>query len=176
MDQLNNIDKRKPLLVVLPSVPATRHGNDYILDEKAASGLRLYSEFWPGAVRSIFRSGDQSHLLFGKKYAPAELPFEVECLPSNSVVPDELILGATIVLASGDNWLDFPIAAQGARLGVPVCYVIEYILETRLQIILLSDASLIRKAKSIIWTILAEQKRRHAFALSKGLQSNGTPA
>jgi colanic acid/amylovoran biosynthesis glycosyltransferase len=167
--------ERSPLLLI-PSISIAQDASRYILDEKVVSGLRLYSKFWPGLVRCVFRKGDQSALLFSRTYDPAELPFEIDILPANAEIPDELIVGSSVVLASGDNWLDFPVADQGLRLGVPVCFVIEQILETRLQIIRLSDASFVNKAKSLVWTIMAERKRRRAFDRSAGLQSNGTPA
>lgn len=165
-----------PLLVIVPSVPAAVDGDRYLIDEKVVSGLDLYLKLWPGQVRCVFRDGDQSSLPFAKPYNAAELPFQIRVLPTNSAVPDELIFDAAIVLASGDNWLDFPLADQGRRLGVPVCFVIEYILQTRLQILGLSRASLIPKVKSFLWTLAMERKRRRAFSRSNGLQSNGTPA
>ena len=165
-----------PILVVVPSVPIAKDGTKYILDEKAVSGLTLYLKYWPGSVRCVFREADPTALLFGRAYDSSELPFEILSLPANAAIPDDLIYDASVVLASGDNWLDFPIADQGSRLGVPVCFVIEYILQTRLQIIDLSDAPLIPKVKSLLWTVMMERKRRSAFARSSGLQSNGTPA
>ena len=172
----DHVRQKDPLLVVIPSVPISQKGDGYVLDEKAVAGLEYYLKYWPGSVRSVFRGGDPSGLLFGKTYSPSELPFEVRSLPSNATVPDELISDASVVLAAGDNWLDFPVADQGLRLNVPVCYVIENTLKTRLQIISMSDASLFRKTKSCIWTIMTERDRRRAFARSSGLQSNGTPA
>jgi colanic acid/amylovoran biosynthesis glycosyltransferase len=165
-----------PLLVIVPSVPMAVDGSRYLIDEKVVSGLDLYLKLWPGQIRCVFREGDQSSLLFARPYDAAELPFQVRILPTNAAVPDELVVDAAIVLASGDNWLDFPLADQGRRLGVPVCFVIEYILQTRLQILNLSQASLIPKVKSFLWTLAMETKRRRAFSRSSGLQSNGTPA
>src|ERR1019366_6913433 len=120
------------------STPIAKKGDELAIDEKAISGINLYLEFWPGPVRCIFREGDRSALLFGRTYDSGALSFEIQILSANAVIPDEMIADAAIVLASGDNWLDFPIADQGLRLGVPICFVIEYILQTRLQIINLS--------------------------------------
>ena len=168
--------EQDPLLVIVPSVSIARDHDRYVIDEKAVSGLHLYLKLWPGTVRCIFREGDRSTLLYGKSYDAAELPFQVRILPANTAVPDELLSDASIVLASGDNWLDFPMADQGVRLGVPVCFVIEYTLQTRLQILGLSEGSLIPKVKSFLWTLAMERKRRRAFSRSNGIQSNGTPA
>jgi colanic acid/amylovoran biosynthesis glycosyltransferase len=166
---------RDPLLVIIPSVPAATNGKKYILDEKAVSGLHLYMKFWPGPVRCIFREGNSSSVLFGREH-DAELPFEVKVIPAQASVPDPHISDASVVLASGDNWQDFSIASQGLRLGIPVCFVIENILRTRLQITNLSQISLLRKMKSYVWNISMERKRRVAFARASGLQCNGTPA
>lgn len=106
----------------------------------------------------------------------AQLPFEIKVLPARAFVPDELISDASIVLATGDSWLDLQMADQGIRLGVPICFVIEYILETRLQILALSEMSPISKVKSFLWHVMVERKRRRAFSRSRGLQSNGTAA
>jgi colanic acid/amylovoran biosynthesis glycosyltransferase len=169
--------KEVPLLVVVPSVGVARdERNRLIIDEKAISGLHLYQKLWPGRVRCIFREGDRSAVIFGRTYDLGRLPFEIEILPRNALVPDSLISDASIVLASGDNWLDLPIADQSARLDVPVCFVIEYILETRLQILALSEMPLFSKAKSFVWNLMIEGERRRAFSRSVGLQSNGTPA
>lgn len=167
---------RPPLFVVTPSIPAYADGENYFLDEKAMSGLHLYSQLWPGSLRCIFRKGEKSSIGFGRWYTAAELSFEIEVIPENSRVPDDLIAGADVVLASGDNWLDFGIADQGKRFGVPVCYVIEYVLWTRISILLLSSASLLKKAKSLVWTIQKEAERRRAFSKATSIQSNGLPA
>jgi colanic acid/amylovoran biosynthesis glycosyltransferase len=167
---------RPPLFVIVPSVPVAKDGKNFIIDEKALSGLLLYLRFWPGSVRCVFRAGSRSDLPYGRPYDPRDLPFEIVVLRRGEAVGDEIISDASVVLASGDNWLDFPIADQGRRLSIPVCFVIEYILETRLQILNLSEATLISKAKSLIWTLIMERKRRRAFSRSSGLQSNGTPA
>jgi colanic acid/amylovoran biosynthesis glycosyltransferase len=168
--------EEKPLLVILPSVVAARSADDWVLDEKAISGLHLYQRLWPGRIRGVFREGDRSTLNFGRPYALDQFPFEIRVVPPKERVPDALISDASIVLASGDNWMDLPIADQGLRLGVPVCFVIEYILETRLQILALSDASLLSKIKSFLWNLRTERKRRQAFLRSSAIQSNGVPA
>jgi glycosyltransferase involved in cell wall biosynthesis len=171
-----SVSQEKPLLVIVPSVVAARGSDGWIFDEKAISGLYLYQRLWPGRVRCVFREGRRPALNFGRPYSLEHLPFEVRVLPPEASVPDELISDGSIVLASGDNWRDFPIADQGTRLGVPVCFIIEYTLETRLQILALSDGSLYAKAKSLIWHLKTEGQRRRAFSKSSGIQSNGTPA
>src|SRR5262245_18393103 len=57
----------QPMLVVVPSIPAARDGDALFLDDKAVSGLRLYSRYWEGPVRAIFREGAASNIVFGKR-------------------------------------------------------------------------------------------------------------
>jgi colanic acid/amylovoran biosynthesis glycosyltransferase len=92
------------------------------------------------------------------------------------VISDEHLLGAAVILASGDNWLDLPIAEQGKRLGIPVCFVIEYTLMTRIRIAIVSEISLARLIKTIVWNLLKEGQRRSAFKKGAALQANGVPA
>jgi glycosyltransferase involved in cell wall biosynthesis len=173
---MTSIESRDRLLVVTPSVPAYVDENGWFLDEKAVSGLRLYAKLWPGPVRSVFRAGARSGIGFGRRYEKDQLPFEVCVIPEASSVSDDLISDAVIVLASGDNWLDFPIAEQGNRLKIPVCFIIEYTFATRASILFLSSASTTQKLKSLAWLAHKELLRRRAFRKAGIIQSNGTPA
>ena len=166
----------KPTLVIIPSVCVARKDGLLFLDDKAISGLDLYREYWPGDVRCIFREGPTSDVLFGHWQHSSSLPFEVTIVPTGSIISDDLLQGAAVVLGSGDNHLDFPLASQCERLRVPLVFVIEYTLETRLQIILLSKAPPIKRFKSLIWSVQAEMRRRRAFASATALQANGIPA
>ena len=146
------------------------------LDDKAVSGLRLYSHYWPGRVRCIFRQGSTRAILFGSWHEPASLPFDIAIIPEAAPIPDALLRDAAVVLGSGDNHLDFSLADRCRKLGVAVIFVIEYTLETRLKIIALSDASLVKRLKSMVWTVKSELGRRRAFASADALQANGVPA
>ena len=54
------------LLAVLPNVGAASDGDLVFLDIKAAEGLKMYSEFWPGSVRGIFRSVAHETIGYGR--------------------------------------------------------------------------------------------------------------
>ena len=166
----------EPRLVVIPSVSAARRDGLLFLDDKAISGLRLYSRYWPGRVRAVFREGPATQILFGSWREPASLPFDIATVPEGAPIPDTLLHDAAVVLGSGDNHLDFSLASQCRTLGVPVIFAIEYILEARLEIIALSEAPLVSRLKSMVWTIKSELDRRRAFFQARGLQANGTPA
>ena len=166
----------QPLLVVIPSVAAARQGDRLFLDDKAISGLGLYKEYWSGRVRGIFRECSPDAITFGSWHNPESLPFEIATVPENGPVPDAMLWDSAMVLASGDNYLDFAVTEQCRRLGIPLVFTIEYTLRTRLKIISLSDAALFKRAKSMAWTLKIELERRRAFRHANGLQANGTPA
>jgi len=163
-------------LVVLPSIPGCINGDGFFLDQKAVSGLQLYSKLWPGPVRSIFRDGPRSSIIFGNAYKAEQLPFEVRVIAQGAAVPDDLLSDAAVILAAGDNFLDLPIAKQAERLNVPAGFIIEYTIGTRLRIAMLSDGSILKKAKAILWHLQTEQKRISAFGRARFIQSNGFPA
>jgi colanic acid/amylovoran biosynthesis glycosyltransferase len=164
------------VLVVAPSAVAARKGELLFLDDKAVSGLKLYSQFWSGPVRCVLRKAPASATLYGSWHNPDTLPFEVVLIPATGFVPDSALDDAAVVLASGDNYLNFPLAKQCRALGLPLVYSIEYILETRLEIIALSDAPLLKRLKSMVWTLKAEFARRAALRLADAVQANGVPA
>lgn len=160
-------------LVVVPSVAMARDGEDLVLDIKAVEGLKLYAKLWPGAVRCLMRQGPAASILYSQRYKPAELPFSVETLPDNMGKWSGLFDDAGVVLASGDNHLDFGIPAV---TRAPTVFVIEYTLATRLRILMLEKGLSFTTLKSIAWTLGTELRRRAAFTRAAGIQANGTPA
>lgn len=164
------------MLLIIPSVPGNRTTSGYYLDEKAVLGLELYARFWPGRVLTLFREGDRSAILFGREYTLEDLPFDVQIVTNNGEIDEINLTNAAIIAASGDNFLDFPLADICKKIDVPLVYFIEYILETRLQIIALDKGTKFSKIKSAVWTCLSERDRRRAFRKASGLQANGTPA
>ena len=163
-------------LVVTLSTVAARKGQLLFLDDKAVSGLKLYSQYWPGPVRCIFREGSASAITFGSWHDTDTLPFEIVVIPAVGSVPESMLQDAAVVLASGDNHLNFPLAEQCRSLDLPLVYSIEYILETRLQVIALSGVPLIKRLKSMLWAVKTELARRAALRLAHALQANGVPA
>ena len=89
-----------------------REGQSFFLDDKAISGLKLYKEYWPVASSYFSRERSASEILFGRWQDPASLPFDVTIIPQHAAVPENLIKGSTVVLGSGDNYLDLPLAGQ----------------------------------------------------------------
>ena len=142
------------------------------MDVKAVEGLRLYASLWPGPVRCLTRAfpdGDQPYF---KRYAKDELPFEVEFI-ADFPAARKLLDDSAAILAAADNHLDIPLVRA---TDAPVVYVIESTLRTRLQIVRMSKAAPIEKAKTAVWLVGMERRRRNALKRARGLQANGAPA
>lgn len=163
-------------LVVTPGSIAARCGDDLLLDDKAVSGLAQYARHWPGRVHGVFREGPAAAIPFGRRRDPRELPFDVSLIAAGAPAPAEVVSGAAVVLASGDNYLDLPLARACQAQGVPLVYVIENTLRTRLRILAFEDRPLSARLRSAVWHMLTEVRRRAAFRRAAGLAANGIPA
>ena len=163
-------------LLVISSAPATFIDGKPYLDRKFCDGIRFYAEAWDGPVAAILFRRDE-RMPFSQSYEPSDLPFEFSLLEGDAEISASDLVGADLVLASGDNHrlLDLP----GLRAGPApaIVYTIEYTPETRRQILLLErDSGWARKAYALAWTHRQERRRRAAFRASDGLQANGYPA
>lgn len=163
-------------LLVISSAPAEAVGDRLRLDVKFVEGMRFYAEGWEGAVDCLVpaRAGGMP---FAAEFDPAALPFGLRLLAPGERPGAEELARYDVVLCSGDNHAYLDLAGVCARLGVRLYYIIEYILETRLQIIFLDPKPrLHRKLRGALWTLAQERRRRRAFRLAAGLQANGYPA
>lgn len=165
-----------PVLVITPSTHAARSQCGVVLDEKALSGLEQFARHWPGTVRCVLREGPAKRLLFAKEWQFDTLPCEMQLIPEGAAVAEALVADAAVVMASGDNYLDLPLAPLCRRLGVPLVYVIENTIGTRLKIEALEKGPLPRRLKSAAWQLITEARRRLAFRDASGLAANGVGA
>lgn len=163
-------------LVVTPGIHAARTDAGLLLDDKVVSGLAQYARHWPGRVHGVFREGPACTVPFGKAWDPGDLPFDVSLIEARAPVPDRMVMGAAVVLASGDNYLDLPLASVCRAQRVPLVYVIENTLDTRLRILAVEGGPLAARVKSAAWHGLTEIRRRSAFRQAAGLAANGVPA
>lgn len=167
----------KPLLTIIPSVPVWTKGENLCFDRKFYDGLVLYTQLWPGMVTCVMASSASPLSGFGVVEAkPADMPFTCIALKKNEIVGKEHIRNATIVLASADAHDQLHIAALCRENGVKCVYVIEYIPETRQQIVALDNRNPAVLLRQNLYLKLNERKRRKAFELCDGLQCNGAPA
>lgn len=165
-----------PRLLVITSAPGDSDGDHLVLDGKFIEGMRFYSQSWPGPVSCLLRRSSRA-LPFSQHVDPADLPFGASLRPAGHHIQPADLEGHDLVLCSGDNPDFLHVADLCRRMGIPSFYIIEYIPETRRQIIMLDRGrSLPRKLKSLLSTRLHERRRRRAFATADGLQANGYPA
>lgn len=168
---------QKPSLTIIPSVPVWKQGKTLRFDRKFYDGLLRYVQLWPGPVTCVMSLSDSRLQGFGVIEAtPDEIPFTCVVLSENETVGKEHIRNATIVMASADAHDQLHIAALCREHGVKCVYVIEYIPQTRYQIVALDHRNLAMQLRQNLYLWLNERKRRKAFELCDGLQCNGTPA
>lgn len=143
------------------------------MDVKFVEGMRLHKALWPGTVTVVLWDHGQV-IPFGAEYDPEVLGFEFVVLDGGAVLPQALIDQHDSLSASADMVETLDLAGPGR---LPVFYSVEYTIGTRLKIVAL-DASLgpLRKARSMLWNLLVEGRRRRAFRRAAGIQANGYPA
>jgi glycosyltransferase involved in cell wall biosynthesis len=149
-----------------------------VLDTKFVSGMIFTCANWPGRIDCILRN-QTSHIPFGAQYSVSDLPFGLQVIDPNDAIDPALLEDYDVIELSGDmhHDLDLPSLAKKRKLRAQFVFVIEYTLETRLQIIGLDrDLSALRKARSALWTIRQERRRRQAMRICDAVQTNGYPA
>ena len=163
-------------LLVVSSAPATIVDGKPFLDKKFVAGMSAYRELWDGPIDCLLgRKPDPFPM--GKSYDYKALPFGVKMLPWEKEVGAEDIADHDVILCSGDSHRYLHLADLCRDAGKRLIFMIEYSPETRHRIILLDRSrNLRRKARSFVWTLYQENRRRRAFRLADGLQANGYPA
>jgi len=163
-------------LVLVTAVSACPEGKAIRLDVKFAAGVQTYCSLWPGKVTCIMPTGSKRDLPFSSTFSKDDLDFDLLLIPRFQPVTSDYINGASAVLVSGDNFFQLHLAKFCTELNIPCIYIAEYDLRTRLKQIILQNINLWKKIKSGTWVTLKEQKRRKAYKLANGLQTNGIPA
>ncbi|MDO9641369.1 MAG: glycosyltransferase [Pseudotabrizicola sp.] len=139
------------------------------LDVKYVEGMRAHQAMWDGTVSAVVWEGAGA-VPFGADYAPGDLGFDLTVLPAGAPVS---AVGADLIAAPADM-------AEALALAdgpVPVVFVVEYTIGTRLRIVTLDrERGFVRKGWSVLWNLSVERKRRAAFRRAAGVQCNGYPA
>lgn len=168
------------VLATVSSVPVWRDGEYLLFDRKFYDGMCLYTQFWPGIVRCIIGVASASNMRlpdFGMiKKKEDGLPFQVVLKEFNTSITSAHLAGVSVVLASGDNYVNFNIASLCFCSNVKCYYIIEYIPETRYQIVKLETTNWIKLLRRYFYVWAGERKRKKAFSLADGIQANGGAA
>lgn len=164
-------------LLVVPSVPVWENGDILSFDRKFYDGILLYLKDWPGQVSLFLSRSDSSLPDFGVVNKPInDIPFKCIIVDKDDAITAGDLSGVSIVLASADADNQLHISALCGKSGIKCVYVIENIPKTRYQITLLSTHNPFVLVRRFIYIWQQEKKRKLAFSISDGLQSNGTPA
>jgi glycosyltransferase involved in cell wall biosynthesis len=167
----------KPRLIIIPSVSVWETDGCLKFDRKFYDGLLLYVKEWPGEICCVMRLSHGLLPDFGivsKKYN--DLPFKLTILSHKEKVGINHLVGASVVLASGDSFNNFHVSRVCKKNGIKCVYIIEYIPETRFQIISFSKINPFIKLRKWLFLWAGERKRLAAFKLADGLQANGAAA
>lgn len=168
---------QKPHLVIIPSVSVWKDGDSLIFDRKFYDGILLYVKMWPGDVSCIMSTEKAELPDFGLvNIQQSELLFRCVVLDVDQQIGINHLVGASIVLASGDSFNQFHVSKLCRRNNIRCVYIIENIPETRYQIAALRPTNYLVKLRRFFYIWNGERKRLSAFSIADGLQINGAAA
>lgn len=164
-------------LLLCPSVGVWQVDNALFFDRKFYDGLLIYSKIWPGQLKLLMSIDKAEPPQFGLiQYDVNNTSFQLDVIASDELIKAEQLQGVDAVMGSADDFRQAHLSTICNAMHIKCIYVIEYILETRIQIANLNQVTLWKKYKSIIWLILQEIKLKKALKLATGIQANGIPA
>jgi colanic acid/amylovoran biosynthesis glycosyltransferase len=165
------------ILTIIPSVPVWTDGDKLIFDRKFYDGMLVYQREWPGEMTCVMYQSKSPLPTFGTiAKQPAEIPYKLTVLAENEQPNLSHIQDASLVLAAGDAFQQLHLSALCKNHQIKCVYIIEYIPETRRQILNLEPINPIVKLRRHIFLWRTEKQRIKAFRLADGLQSNGNAA
>ncbi len=164
-------------LLIVPSIMLWLDGENIIFDRKFYDGMLMYRDLWPGPVHCIMRLSHDSLPVFGVvRKKQEEIPFQVTLLSAKEKINAGHLKAAALLLASGDSHDQFHLSRLCKANNIKCVYSIEYIPETRYQIVNLETSNIFVRLRRRLYVWQGERKRRAAFLLANGLQANGSAA
>jgi colanic acid/amylovoran biosynthesis glycosyltransferase len=165
------------VLVIVPSCEAyvDAQAGLVTLDRKFHDGVLSYCASWGGPLRLVMQPSPTPEVGFDSvSLAQHELPFELVVAPFSDLDVTRQLAGAAVVLAA--RFPGMPrLAARSRELGVPLVYVTEYTLLTRLQIAGVEAKGALQRVRRSAWEVVQELAERREIAAAAGLQCNGVP-
>lgn len=162
-------------LVVFSNLTAVRRDQRLLLTRKFVQGMEQYVSLWNGPVRCLVRTvhkptTDLDHL----EVSIDALPFAVDVVDSD---PRSLrrCLGTPAVIVGSTDYMQNHLSVLAREAGIPIIYVCEYSLRTRLQVARSEVLNPLRLAGRSVWEARQELRQRRAIRLAQGIQCNGTP-
>jgi colanic acid/amylovoran biosynthesis glycosyltransferase len=175
MERASMLDTNRQELVIITSLAAVRRGDAVLLTRKFVDGMCRYASLWNGPVRCLARPATTaSDNLDNVEVRPGTLPFEVDVLDFASDDMRRSVSRAAVIVGSV-GYTQNHVSILGRQLGIPVVYVTEYSLRTRLQLARAEVSNPVRLVKRSVWEVRQERRQRRALQLAQGIQCNGTP-
>ena len=166
------------ILLICPSVGIWQKDNEFYFDRKFYEGMKEYKKYWPGKIKLLIRVETNPAPNFGLvKFSDNDKDlFEMLIINESDSIQLMHLKDIDVVLASADDFKQVNLVKLCKIAKVKCIYVLENRLKTRVQITLLSKASIWKKFKSIVWLVRQELRLRNALSIADGLQKNGTSA
>jgi len=173
----NSLEPKGDILTIIPSVPYWQENGTLVFDRKFYDGIMKYSEFWPGGIRCIMNLSLEALPDFGCiRTSSHDCPFDFIGLDKQDYLKEEYLKGTIIILAAADSFSYKNLEPLRVSMGIKLVYIMEYILETRYQIVALEKVNILRKLRRLLYVFNNERSRVKALKSADGLQANGTPA
>ena len=165
------------VLCVVPTVPVWKKGDILIFDQKFFDGITQYAKYWKGSVSILIRLSYGLVPDFGKVFLRREdLDFQCNLLEPDEPFQASHFADVSLILAGGDSGNQLRLGVIAREAGAKLVFIIEYIPETRYQIVKLNTNNLVLRLRRSFYIWNEERDRRRAFQLADGIQSNGMPA
>jgi len=173
----NSLEAENNILTIIPSVPYWRDSESLVFDRKFYDGIIKYGEYWPGSIRCIMNLSLEALPDFGcVRIDISDCPFEFIGLNNHDFLTAEHLKSTAIILAAADSFSYKNLDKLRVGMGIKFVYIIEYILETRYQIVALEKVNIFRKLRRLLYVYNNERARINALKNADGLQANGVPA
>jgi colanic acid/amylovoran biosynthesis glycosyltransferase len=167
----------KKILTMTPSVPVWKNGTSYVFDRKFFDGMVLNEKLWPGEINCIMRLSDSSPPAFGAiEEKSSNLPFLLTPIEPREIIDNKRLNGSALVYGSGDDPDQLHLSRLCKQERTKCVYAIEYIIETRRQIMALETINPVVRYRRYFYLWNTERKRLAAFEKADGIQANGTAA
>lgn len=164
-------------LCICPSlrIPRLDDGR-VVLTRKFVEGVQEYQLHWPGPITVVSQpAAERYDHLDSQEYALKDLPFHLElCDFEDSAALADKLRNAGLVQATLDyEMLELPRICN--QHGIPLVYVSELTLRTRLQILAAEPTGFLVRMRRSWWTLQMERQYRRAVRQATGIHCNGTP-
>ena len=163
------------LIVMSPLKGVSRPNHKILLTRKFFDGMALYRDLWKGPVIHVCEPGEEASDNLDNMEVELEAgPFRTICEEFSDENLGRLLTPGSLVLASVGQRFN-SLSRLCRKAGIPVVYVTEYSLRTRLQIVREYQPTFAHGWWRSWREIKQERAQALAISLANAVQCNGTP-